>query len=325
MELRPENCKDNSEISTYKTCPRKHFLRYVLGWTRDGTAAPLVFGGAYHAGLDRVWTQAKDLSEDDLLQSACEGFILEWQERGFSPDMSLEEQERLGARTPGVAKEMYYNYIIDRRRMLQGATLISCERPIAIPLPGITNTFLIGRLDKEINWEGRDLVLEHKTTTAYSIKAGFRSDYIDSWNSSPQVKEYQFISSAHRGHDMPVWMDLNLVHKKVHDAFKFVPVKHPDEILSEWMWDTVSWVKSIQLEEQAYRDAGELKPGMFRKNEEACFGKYGVCPFIDICRGISRPDLLDGPPLGYKEERWEPFSKLGFLDAMQQSKDEVTK
>ena len=50
---------------------------------------------------------------------------------------------------------------------------------------------------------------------------------------------------------------------------------------------------------------------MIPKTAESCFGKYGACPFLDICRSIPDPSQLEEVPGGYIKEFWEPFDVLG--------------
>ena len=316
-------CYDNTKISGYKVCPRSYFIRHVLGWRSEGTANPLVFGLAWHNAMDVVWQYAKTCDRHTLVQLAHGAFTDEWAAWGFPVDMSLEANERFSPRTPGIAKEMLWGYVNDvkRTRMLDDADLLSAEQPIAVPMPGLENCWYVGRLDKAIRYAGQTLILEHKTTTAYATVGNFRSDYVDSWYASSQVKGYEFCGSMYYPSLDGVWVDAALVHKKVHDAFKFIPISHSYPLLSEWLKDTAEWITRIRNEERMFEDAGELVQGCFPKNEESCFGKYGSCPFLDICRSTADPSKLDGVPGGYVKETWEPFSILGLDKLIQQDKE----
>lgn len=318
-------CKDNSEISTYKVCPRSHFIRYILGWRKEGSATALIFGGAFHAGLDEVWGQASVLPQNELASAASEAFNTFWYEAGMEVNLSLAEQDRLLPRTPGIAKEMYHNYVISRSKMLREAEVLSVEQPFAVPMPGMEDVWYIGKLDKAIQYNGQTVALEHKTTTAYATQGNFRTDYVDSWYTNAQVKGYEFGGALYFPSLSGVWVDACLVHKKVHDAFKFIPVSHSWDIINEWAWDTREWINQITREEEEFRQAGKLEPGMFRKNEESCHGKYGPCPFIDICRTTADPSKLNEPPPGFIEERWEPFDKLHLAKLINEKTTEETK
>lgn len=301
---------DNTRLSTFKTCPRKFFIRHVLGWRGDGTASPLAFGGAWHEGMDATWRNAKSMNQEELTNAAFQAFLIKWEEEGYSANMSLAEMDMLKARTPGTAHEMYYNYINQRWAMLQEAEIIAIEQPFAVPLPGIKDTWYIGRLDKTIHYNGQKIILEHKTTTAYATQGGFRPDFIESWYSSAQCKGYEFAGNIFYEEISGVWVDAALVHKKVHDQFRFVPIKHSRPLLIEWINDAKHWAENILKQKELFMDAGELRNGNFPRNEESCFGKYGKCPYLDICRSCDDPSKLSGPPVGYVEDRWEPFDVL---------------
>lgn len=308
---RKSNYLDNSTISTYKECPRKYLLRHHLGWSVDyaGKAPALVFGSSWHAGMDAIWGAGPDVTLPVRTDLAMYSFQQQWEEDGFTFQLSMEEQDTLGARTPGVAHEMFYNYIQAREVMLKEATVLSIEAPVAMPLPELEDTWYIGKLDKVIEWNGVH-ILEHKTTSAYAIKGMFQPDWVESWGTSPQVKGYQLIGTMNYPNLQDVWVDGALVHKKVHDAFKLIPISHAWPLLEEWIADTRQWIIEIQKEEYQLAKQGELSAGMFRKNEDQCFGKYSKCPFLAICSVCTNPLALDGPPMGYKVERWEPFEIL---------------
>lgn len=315
-------CYDNTRLSAYKTCPRSYFIRHELGWTIEGTADPLVFGSAWHAGQDIVWKYAKKLNDKSQLTELAHGAFCDlWEASGFPLDMSFGGYDRYGARTPGTAKEMYWNYIDQRWNMLIECEVLAIEQPFAVPLPNLPDHWYIGRLDKVVQYASQKLVLEHKSTTAYAIQGGFRSDYIDSWYASSQVKGYQFGAGLYFPGLDGVWVDAALVHKKVHDAFRFIPVSHNIELLREWIGTTTTWAMTI-TEAKRKHQAGFPLEMTFPKNEDSCFGKYGTCPFLDICRTCADPTKLDGPPPGFKKEMWEPFSILGLNKLVQQSQQE---
>lgn len=310
MPTEQSRCFDNTKLSGYKNCPRYHFLRQVLGWKRVGTGSALVFGSSWHEGMDAVWTHAKNVQPDELAKMAYLSFIQKWEEEGYNPEPGLQEQEQLGARTPMVAYEMYVEYINARWKMLQEANVLAVEQPVAVPIPGMDNFWYVGRLDKVIQYGANILVLEHKSTTAYATIGNFRTDYVESWYTDSQVKGYEFLASLYYPGLDAVWVDAALVHKKIHNAFKFIPVNHSQDLMLEWVNDMAAWTARVALEEDKFKDAGYLTPGLFPKNENSCFGKYGACTFIDVCRSVADPSKLDEIPAGYIVEPWNPFSMI---------------
>ena len=308
-------CYDNTRLSDFKDCPRMYFLRHVLGWTVDygRTAPPLIFGGAWHEGLDVIWKHAQSPkiagNKSLLVQLAADQFNKYWTDNGYPDDIGQIESENLSPRTPMVAKEMYWNYTHERWDFLQRIKLLAVEQPFAVPLPNLNNTWYVGRLDKVFEVNGQRLVGEHKTTTAYATHGNFRPDFVDSWYASSQIKGYQFGASLFFGKLDGVWVDAALVHKKVHNAFKFIPVAHHHELLLEWIGTTERWAFNVTAATAGYLN-GVSVTETFPKNENHCFGKYGTCAFLDICRTCPDPSKLEAPPYGYKVEKWEPFSIL---------------
>lgn len=306
---------DNTMLSSYKDCPRKYFLRHVLNWRAQGISDPLVFGLSWHSAMDVVWAQAKTHPRKDIAHNALAAFRLTWEEQGMPGDLTLEDIDRLSPRTPSIAAEMLVSYIDKRWGILQESVLVAGEQPFAVPLPGTEDTWYVGRLDKTLDHEGRLLVVEHKTTTEYKKDGGFKPSWVESWYSDSQVKGYQFGGGLFFPGLTQVWVDGALVHKIVHDAFRFVPVAHQFPLLQEWVDDTRQWVARVEHDTAKYNAQGKLGNGVFPKSENSCHGKYGPCPFLDICRTTPDPSQLDGPPGHYIEDRWEPFSVLN-LDTL---------
>lgn len=301
-------CYDNTRLGTYKTCPRMYFISHVLGWGPESKAAALDFGSCWHAGMDAIWGGAHDNTQKQLHDLAITAFNREWESQGRTVNLSLADADVLSPRTPRIAHEMQEHYISHRWRMLQESDLISGEQPFAVPLPNMEDVWLIGRLDKVIQYAGQTVVLEHKSTTAYATVGNFRTDYVDSWFVSSQVKGYQFGAGLYYPSVSGVWVDAALVHKKIHNAFKLIPVAHSFPLLDEWVSDAEQWANRVRTEEDNYKQEGKLTRGMFPKNEDQCYQKYGPCKFLDLCRSCADPSALKEIPPGYVSDKWEPFS-----------------
>ncbi len=312
-------CYDNTRISAYKVCPRSYFLRHVMGWRPNGTGLALIFGLSWHDAQDVVWGFGKKFEPTDLAELAFTAFKKTWEENGQPIDIPLELEYSYAPRTPSIAYEMIVHYTDQRRKMIQGCEVVAIEQPFAVPIPDMPGHWYIGRLDKVVDYNAQRLVLEHKTTTAYATVGNFRTDYVESWFMSAQVKGYEFGAGLYYENVDAVWVDAALVHKKVHDAFKFIPVAHNFTLLSEWLDGTKSWVRQISQDEETFKHYGELIPGLFKKNEESCFGKFGPCPFLDICRSVADPSKLQEVPGGFSHDPWNPFDVLGLDKLIQQT------
>lgn len=304
---------DNTMLSGYKKCPRFYFLRHMRGWRKDGTGAALVFGSSWHAAQDVIWKHYKNLSLRELVEAAKMGFDAKWEEEGFTLELSVEALEQLGMRNPMVAKEMIANYIADREGILKEAEILAIEQPFAVPLPidnsSEVSVWYVGRLDKVIDHNGKK-VIEHKTTSEYAKASGFKTGYVESWYLDSQVMGYLYGAGLYYSGLEQVWIDAALVHKTVHDKFRFIPVGHQWGMLESWIQDTKEWAARILRDESRFAEQGSLAGGVFPKQQDSCVGKYGPCPMLDLCRTQANPEKLAEPPAGYIVERWEPFEVL---------------
>lgn len=302
---------DNTKLSAYKDCPRKFFLRHIMHWRGQGTALPLAFGGAWHAAMDVVWQLGATTSPDELQQMAFAAFLDKWCEEGLPAELDVDQIAAYGTRTPGIAANMLHNYIAARERYLHESTVVSIEQPFAVPLPNVPRTWYVGRLDKVINYAGQRLVIEHKTTSIYRKEGFFEWAWSDSWNTDSQVLGYEFGATLYHDHIDGVWIDAALCHKNVHNGFKFIPVKHTLDLVKEWLGDTEQWVERINRDTLLFNEYEHLTRGVFPKNTNSCYGKYGACGYLDICRTTSDVRADQEPPFGYMVEKWEPFETLG--------------
>ena len=133
-----DNFIDNTKVVAYKECPRKFFLRHVMHWRGEGTALPLVFGGAWHAAMDTVWQySSRDAPKQELVQAAMANFEAKWTEEGMPFDLDTDQETSFSPRTPRVAEEMLHNYLATRWNMLTECELLAVEQPFAVPLPDL--------------------------------------------------------------------------------------------------------------------------------------------------------------------------------------------
>ena len=315
---------DNTRVSSYKKCPRKFYFRHRCHFTSGGTAAPLAFGGAWHEAMDVIWSMyAKNrttpfdltLPVDDrkIVEYAYEAFCAKWLEEGMPDPDDLAAMTKLGARTPGIAKEMLWNYIQQRRDFMSQCELIACELPFAVPIyPDNADILYIGRLDKVVRYEGRIIMPEHKTTSLFSKDYGIRPAYLDTYSPNAQIDGY-----LHAGHMLygeeakAVWVDIALVHKQNHDIFKFLPIEKQFTMVDVWLNETQNWIERIMKEDWALQKESPDNPIMcsFPKNDAACFDFGSMCMYRDLCAYIPNPIGMDCP-MGMVVEKWQPFDVL---------------
>ena len=301
---------DNTRISAYRTCPRLYYLRHVRHLTPEHTGIALCFGLAWHDAMDVVWPMLnKGTNPDDVLPPAMYKWKLSWEESGlnFTPD--LAQQEKYGIRTPGIAAEMLHNYMVERKEFIQDCEILTVEEPFAVNLyPGSSDVKYVGRLDKVVRHPQHGIIIiEHKTTSAYAKASGFRSDYITSWSPNSQIDGYLHAGHMLYGKDVSgIWIDAALVHKTVHNKFRFIPIDRQFEQLDVWLHETRDWIKRIE-DEKERADASPY--GGYAKNTGNC-SMYGGCAYRDICKFVAKPHTRGNDFVGYKVKKWEPFDVL---------------
>lgn len=310
---------DNSQLSDFKTCPRKYYLRHIRGWVGTGISMPLTFGLCWHDSMDVIWGQYGKMENRELLRAATRKFGETWEANGLPPpdQLTVDQLETFGARTPYVAAEMLYGYLEKRKATFDNPTfqLEAVEQPFAVPIyPDRTDTWYVGRLDKVFKINGSRVIGEHKTTSEYKIDGGFKSSWVDGWSPSSQIEGYLYAGNLYfDGGVRYVWVDGALVHKKEHGAFKFVPVSANLSALDGWLWEVREWIDKVQREKDklATGAADGAQMQCFPRNTDSCVGKYGPCPYRAICTTVDNPARLTEPPEGYVVKFWSPFDLLG--------------
>lgn len=314
---------DNTRISDYRRCPRYFYFRHERGWVRDTTDPAAAFGISWHSAMDSLWHDialgTDHYDKEKILLGAYKAFCNTWAEEGMTPagDIGPEEFDRLRARHPGTALEMLYAYFEQREDFIKTKiTLLAIERPFAVPLdPNDPTLFYVGRVDKELEWNGHVYPLDHKTTANYAKLGGFKSVFLDSFSPNSQVEGYIFSGKVEHGEKLKgVLIDAALVHK-TEQAFKLIPIEKQFEQIDAWLWETHDWIGKIEDDKVKLPDTNSRQPYMsaFPKNTNSCFLYNKACPYLDVCRMWPNPVGKDTPP-GFREDKWSPFEKLGLSE-----------
>lgn len=319
---------DNTRLQAYRSCERMYYFRHVRDWTADNTKAALVFGGAWHASMDVVWRAYGGVGNayvdsQLVIGDAMRAFDAHWTSYGFPGleewmNLSIEEQKQMLPRTPMVAAEMLYGYIEAREDFMRHKVkLLSIEEPFAVPLdPNDPHLWYVGRLDKVVRLRasGDIKAIEHKTTSSYRKDGHFQASWIESFDPNSQVEGYIYAGKMKYGDKFKgVLIDGALVHRDVHDGFRFIPVERQMPMLEAWLWNTHRRIRAIEADladlQVVQDDAGDFLRA-FPQKTEACTIYNGTCPYLDLCKSAANPERWVEPPKGWKEEKWEPFDLL---------------
>jgi len=309
---------DNTRISSFLTCPRMYYYRHVRHWKPAGVALPLAFGAAWHTAMDYVWdTKIHSSIDEKVAEDAYRMFLDEWQDQGLEHpnQMDAEDLDTMLPRTPLVAQEMLYHYVALRASFISDPDLeiIEIEQPFAVPLdPNDPNLFYCGRRDKAGRKNGKITVYEHKTTAYYKKNGPFREVWLESFDPNRQIMGYMYSARMEWGNEFKeVWIDGALVHKTVHDGFRWIPMPLHEDKLDLWLWQTLNSVREIQSNVEALRNvkASDSYMASFEQRFTQCIQYNRLCPYHDICVMHPNPVGLDTPE-GFEESPWSPFDEL---------------
>ncbi len=311
--------KDNSRLSEFKLCPRKYWFHYVQHLVPAWKRIPLDFGTSWHNAMDFLYINYFENGKQgvELGKIAFEGFLEAWTELGYPAEIELGDETNYKARTPGTAREMLMNYVLTRSNWLSTLELVSVELPFAVPLdPDNPLRFYVGRLDKVVKEKGYYWVVEHKTTSLYSIKLGMQDGFTDSFDPNSQIDGYSFaLKMLFGAKSMGVVVDGALVHKTHHDVFKFIPVNKGAGYANQWLRDSNYWWDQVEKAKELNHYALNAP--------QACRTIYGACEYKNICAYTNSKEDIKEAPSGYKIEKWEPFSFDELQKAVSESESSV--
>ncbi len=296
--------KDNSRIGDYKSCARMHFFHYEKDLVPDKPRLPLDFGTAWHAAMDAIYIHFFEhgLRGTPLAREGYKAFLESWTELGHPDTIPLSEEKIFGARTPGTALEMLFNYVKTREKWMKTLELLAVERPFAVPLdPDQPGRFYVGRLDKIISEKNGGIwVIEHKTNSLYDKKKGMQIGFTDMFDPNSQVDGYSFAGKILYGpRFMGVMIDAALVHKEHHNIFKFISINKGAGFANQWLQDVnVHWDR---IEESK---RSRIWP---RSAPQACRTVYGPCAYKSLCMFTIDVNNMATETPGFKVEKWEPF------------------
>lgn len=258
------------------------------------------------------------LSKDtmDLVRDAMVAFKRYWEDNAQSASLfESDDGGRPEIRNAQTATEMLFNYIEERKSMLcrSDFELIAIEQPFAVPLdPDDPHLIYIGKLDKVFRYQKRIYLGEHKTTSLYKREGPFQTAFVESFSPNSQIDGYLYAGYHEYGKELKAcWIDAALVHKDVHDGFRFIPIERQWAQIDTWLWEVRYWIAQIEANKEVYRginDPDNEYLAAFPKNTVSCT-QYGGCPYLDLCKMWSNP-AKHNSPLGFRTEKWEPFDEL---------------
>lgn len=331
---------DNSRLSDHKACNRYFYWRHRRHLESIKPNIPAAFGSCWGKAMDTLWpatNRQKELgiTDNQIIELTFEAFCKEWQYTygfPFLDDMTDEQVAQFTFRNEQTAAAMIPEYLDKRKNFIQTVEIVAIEQPFAVPIdPNNPDLFYVGKIDKEIRWEGKIWGLDHKTSSSYRKDGGFAGWWLDSWNPKAQLDGYMHSLRMRYGKQAKgILVDGALVWGTVHDQFTLIPIEKVIEQLETWLWETHHEIAVLEANDrnlEAHRQ--QLADGTsynympaFPKNDNYCIKFMKPCQFLDLCKSIPDPERQpDRVPEGFTVRKWEPFDELS-LDRIGLAREE---
>jgi len=299
---------DNSSLELLTTCPRALEYNRLFRRVSSGAKPALNFGSAIHLALEWRYRNCKNQPPDALEESEQASVMARFFRENPCPD---EDFRNLNWAIE-VIKHYNQTYQVEPFNILvddKGEPMV--EMPFALELfryqvkgGPVIPIFYSGRIDLPVMWNGNLVIIDHKTTSMLG------DYYFKDQRVSPQLfgycwafeqltgrKAQAFCVNAIRSRPMPQkpvggfdrWWTENF---QRHTEFIF-----PHQ-LEEWKRNTIALVEEFFW---------HYERGYFPMKRKWCSGKYGLCPYYDVCdlpaseRGLMLESTL------FTDNNWSPL------------------
>ena len=298
---------DYSSLSTYLDCPRKFFFQYILHLRSRVKSIDLVFGSAWHYGLEityRALMNNDKLSVLDATEMSRKALDLYWLVEG---EPHFPDPDLVFPKSPGHAANMYHDYWSQFLTEDSQRQIIGVEIPFSINIAPDLPKY-IGR--KDLAWlEGDQLsIIDHKTTKSVNAIT------LPGFTSSMQSAGY--ITAGNLYFDKLPRMIYNVaLCQKSRIGFERFIIMLRDAACDRFLDDLAYHMRDILHElEMLERDNGQHKnsklynPTSFKRCPGyACTQYFRTCPYFDLCQMRNNPLLwIETPPHGYTIDEWHP-------------------
>ena len=239
-------------LSQWMLCQRRYFWGYVRNLTLDVSPAAPHFGQAIHAAL-KVWYDTRD--EEAMLVEFRKAYA------GAPPDV---------LRTEGKGELILRGYI--KKWGIEPFKVLSNEEEFSIPMPG--GSTLIGRWDRVVEWDGRLLCKETKTTSS-----GVGASFFKGFSPNLQVDIVCYAVAKKYGRCDGILIDALQVLKTKEEYARDVQDRTPQD-LERFLVRYQRIVHDIEETTAAHAIRGDR--GHFLQNQLMCT-YWGECPYRRLC------------------------------------------
>ncbi len=298
------NDSSASKIQLFQDCPRKYFYQRMLGWQLLASNEHLVFGTAWHDGLEHMIRRG--LTPESI--GGAYGVFLKEYRKTFTEEHDAIPSKY--AKKPNDAFEALKYYQNLYQHEARERKLLHTEVAGTV---SVDDRHLIHfRLDALFETKDGLLVQEHKTASQRN------NNLINGWYNKMQTGVYQHVAHMMFPDREVHGVEINaiILYKAVTTAHGKqesvrIPVNKSKQMMAEWLWIVRHWLGQIEWNINELTKAKESDDilSCFPKNGESCT-KYFGCEFLPYCQIWSNPlRHASEPPPGFKV-KWSNLSEV---------------
>ena len=289
---------DSSKIKAFTECPRAYFYRYVLGWTSDRPNNHLVFGTAFHKGMEQLLLGGYTIGSIDNAYSA---FIGEYREI-FPEETDVETFPK----TPGMALRAFTMYTSVYAEDVKQFDVKHTE-VWGMVLVNDQGRKLCFRIDAIVERNGYTIGLEHKTATKRT------GTWEAQWDLATQMFTYTHVLNSISDKSDGVIINGVFFYKGKQKAgditFGRIPIRTNGNMMIARLWRVNWYVDMIEYNFKQLSQCTDKDAVMraFPPRECYCTAWYRTCPYHTFCRiWPNALQHIDRVPAGMKCEFWDP-------------------
>ena len=300
------NILDSSKIQTYMRCPRRFLFQYILGWQPEAPSVDLVFGSAWHEGMEALI--AGNYTPDAVIKAT--NAFTEYYQSHFGPEWEdVNRPKNLSNGLRGLI--LYADHY---RREDQDLELLYSE---------VAGSVLFGedplyfKMDSVVKCPKRGII-------AFERKTAGRLDsrWANQWRLKFQVSLYTYalyclygdehlyglILDGFSPHDPPRLKKDGTPYANSRDCeFLRIPARRSPETLDAWVIQCSLLLSEIHQDLDLLSTASPDDQHLycFEQRTESC-GDFRGCPFLDFCSTGKNPLRWAEPPSGMIINHWDP-------------------
>lgn len=262
---------DNSKRSTYVSCPKKYYWNYKRHLQPKYGQESLRFGKVYHK-MQESWRKSKinKISKDLALAEVVKQGLDLWEKETKEGFFNEEENYRTFPLCYDAFK-LYLDIYGD-----EDVIPLETEHYFSVPLiqEDTWDVNFAGKIDciGKLTHGDNLAIFDDKTTTFSPSIAK------EQYRRSAQLLGYSYIASKLKDfHTNIAYVNFVFI-KKLKSG---ITVDHDRAVYTFSDYDYVEWHKSLVA--TAYRILESHKTNNFPMEFDSCYGKYGVCKYLDLC------------------------------------------